>query len=206
MPAATRWRIRASIREPCRPISATARSIRPRVTPRWRQAGSKTSGAGCRGSVGRLDDRQAGHNAICIRQGRTKRCDFNRRRNVPSGSSSRNRRNHRSRASRSRRNGRRHNGSHRNRAKRASRRAAASRFPCRKRRTSTSSRRRFLRHRGRFHDAVWRSATVHPPPRCWSTRMRRPPATTTCRRRRRFLTRVTLSPDACASKLASLAT
>jgi integrase len=49
MPAATRWPIRASIPEPSRPILATAQLIRPRATPRLRQAGSKTFGGECRG-------------------------------------------------------------------------------------------------------------------------------------------------------------
>ena len=46
MPAATRWPTRASIPEPCRPISAIARSTRRRAMRRWRRAGSKIFGAG----------------------------------------------------------------------------------------------------------------------------------------------------------------
>jgi hypothetical protein len=44
MPAATHSPTRASIPEHCRPISAIARSIRPRATPRWLRAGSRTFG------------------------------------------------------------------------------------------------------------------------------------------------------------------
>ena len=146
---------------------------------------------------------------ICIRQDRPKALRSSRRRNVPSGNSSRNHRSHRSLSSRirSRRNGnRRRNGNHRNRAKRVFRRAGLSRFPCRRRRMSTSSRRRFLPHRERFHDAVRHSATVHLLPIRRSMRMLRPPASKTHRLRRQFLTQVGLSPDVFASKLASSAT
>jgi hypothetical protein len=144
---------------------------------------------------------------ICIRQDRRKALRSSRRRNVPSGNSSRNHRSRRSLSSRirSRRNGnRRRTDSRRNRAKRVFRRAGLSRFPCRRRRMSTSSRRRFLPHRERFHDAV-RRWTVRPLPIRQSMRMLRPPATTIRRRRRQFLTRVGFSPDAFASKLALLA-
>jgi hypothetical protein len=116
-------------------------------------------------------------------------------------------RNHRSRRSLSSRIRSRRNGSRRNRAtKRVFRRAAVSRFPCRRRRMSTSSRRRFLPHRERFHDAVRHLATVHLLPIRRSMRMLRPPASKTHRLRRQFLTQVGLSPDVFASKLASSAT
>jgi hypothetical protein len=144
---------------------------------------------------------------ICIRQDRPKALRSSRRRNVPSGNSSRNHRSHRSLSSRirSRRNGnRRRTDSRRNRAKRVFRRAGLSRFPCRRRRMSTSSRRRFLPHRERFRDAV-RHWTARPLPIRQLMRMLRPPATTIRRRRRQFLTRVVFSPDAFASKLALLA-
>jgi hypothetical protein len=45
MPAATRWPIRPSIPQPCRPIWAIAQSIRPRAMRRWPRVGLKTSGA-----------------------------------------------------------------------------------------------------------------------------------------------------------------
>jgi integrase len=43
-PAATRWRIRGSIHEHCRPISATDQSIRRRAMRRWHREGSRTFG------------------------------------------------------------------------------------------------------------------------------------------------------------------
>ena len=52
MPAATRWPIRASTPEPCRPISAIARSTRQRATPRWPRDGSRTFGGRCEQSRG----------------------------------------------------------------------------------------------------------------------------------------------------------
>jgi hypothetical protein len=48
MPAATHWPTRASIPEPCRPISVIARSIRRRAMRHWRRGGLRTSGTECR--------------------------------------------------------------------------------------------------------------------------------------------------------------
>ena len=55
-------------------------------------------------------------------------------------------------------------------------------FPCRRRRTSTSSRQRFLPRRGRLRDAAMYSGTTDPSPVRWSLRKLRPPRPTKRRR------------------------
>jgi hypothetical protein len=77
------------------------------------------------------------------------------------------------------------------------------RFPCRKHRTSPSSRRRFPPHRETFHDAVSYSASVYPLPVHGLMRMLRPPSP---KIPRRFPTRVRPYSDSFVSKSASRAT
>jgi hypothetical protein len=87
-PAVTHWPTRASIPERCRLISAIARSIRLRATPRWLRAGSGTFGGRCRcergnraKTAGSVSGRN-GTNHIIRRQGRP--IPFNS--NSPTGS------------------------------------------------------------------------------------------------------------------------
>jgi hypothetical protein len=106
-------------------------------------------------------------------------CAVSRRGNVRwTSSSRRSHRNRRSLSSRSR------NGSDRSRPTRQPSRLLGFLrcFPCRRRRTSTSLRQRFLPRRGRRRDAAMYFGTTDPSPVRWSLRKLRPPRLTKRRR------------------------